>query len=65
MANAKKCDRCGAYYDHNNGVESIRGNFVVGVKVVTTIDVSHKSFDLCDDCIEKLYGFLRMEDKEE
>ena len=59
MADAKRCDRCGNYYDENKGTRSINGWFVRGVRICTNSKCSdHKYLDLCDDCIEKLYAFL-------
>ena len=58
MADAKKCDRCGAYYDTNKGAKSINGYFVRGVRICTSISNSTIKVDLCDDCINKLYDFL-------
>ena len=51
MANAKKCDRCGEYYDEP-------GSNIVPVSE----GISYK-FDLCENCIEDLYDFLRLSDK--
>ena len=61
MANAKKCDRCGKYYDKNKGVKSINGCFVRGIRLETS--GSYMDLDLCDSCISELYTFLGL-DKE-
>mgnify|MGYP001773361988 FL=1 len=61
MANAKKCDRCGNYYDKNKGVKSINGCFVSGIRLETS--GPYTDLDLCDSCISELYTFLGL-DKE-
>lgn len=61
MANAKKCDRCGSYYDRNKGVKSINGCFVRGIRLETSD--RNRILDLCDHCICDLYTFLGI-DKE-
>lgn len=58
MANAKKCDRCGKYYDRNlecyapgtvaSGVSFTRVDGYIGLK-----------FDLCDSCIIDFKKFMR------
>ena len=42
MAIARKCDRCGKYYDEN---KKYRYNLVMGI-------------DLCDECLGKIKNFL-------
>ena len=61
MANAKKCDMCGIYYDENKGVYSINGRFVRGVRLETS--GPYRILDLCDNCVSDLYAFLGL-DKE-
>ena len=61
MANAKKCDRCRSYYDKNEGVKSINGLFVRGIRLETSGPYMY--LDLCDSCISELYTFLGL-DKE-
>ena len=56
MANAKKCDRCGSYYDKNKGVYSVDGCFVRSIRLETS--GPYKIFDLCDTCIFDLCTFL-------
>ena len=63
MARANKCDRCGSYYDKNNGVKSINGCFVRGIRLETS--GPYRVLDLCDSCINELYKFLRLDDKED
>ena len=63
MANAKKCDRCGSYYDKNKGVGSINRCFVSGIRLETS--GPYRSLDLCDSCIYDLYTFLGLKKEEE
>ena len=63
MANAKKCDRCRSYYDKNEGVKSINGFFVRGIRLETS--GPYMDLDLCDSCIDELYKFLGLDDKED
>lgn len=54
---AKKCDRCGAFYVPNyktNGVQATIGGFVPR-------DV--KFYDLCDECGKELQKFFGMEEQ--
>lgn len=59
---AKKCDRCGKYFSEST--ISCKGKFnVAGVAFVGEdrwTDVS-QAIDLCDDCIEELLKFLKIE----
>lgn len=60
MAEAKKCDRCGKYYDANRGPKSIEGAYVTGISINahTKLVHHHCDFDFCDECVNKLYRFL-------
>ena len=57
MANAKKCDRCGKYYDKNEA-RTESGSVLTGVGFITANNhvLDH---DLCDECIDKLKQFLK------
>ena len=59
MANAKKCDRCGSYYDRNKGDKNINGCFVRGIRLETS--GPYRILDLCDHCICDLYKFLELD----
>lgn len=63
MADAKKCDRCGSYYNKNKGVRSINGCFVKGIRLETL--GLYEVLDLCDTCIYDLYKFLGLNKEEE
>ena len=46
MANAKKCNRCGKYYDDIPKVKSINGYKVRGIKIFTSYG-PYLKLDLC------------------
>lgn len=57
MAIAKKCDRCGKFYEKN--LESgYKREIVVGVCFINTLDNSIEDRDLCDECIVKFKRFM-------
>ena len=62
MVFVKKCDRCKSYYDKNEGVKSIDGYFVRGIRLETS--APGKILDLCDPCICELYTFLGLNEEE-
>lgn len=64
MASAKKCDRCGKYYDKNelyktsvNGCKTVIDGVAFSVKCDDITDYH----DLCDDCITLLKQWLKGE----
>lgn len=60
--NAKKCDRCKNYYDKNYNNRKIEGYPVTGIRIVAERPSGAAArivkIDLCDCCVEKLYGFF-------
>ena len=56
MANAKKCDRCGKFYQ-----EMVREK--LKLRQYVDMSSSHIEYDLCPKCTEKLRTFLRFERK--
>lgn len=58
MANAKKCDRCGSYYDHNVRVRAPKGGFLGAIETLTSNMNDIKCYDLCDNCAEDLMRFI-------
>lgn len=60
MANAKKCDRCGAYYDKNEKfkLKKTPADIKDGIMFTGLNGYNGAQIDLCDDCIEKLDIFL-------
>ena len=63
MANAKRCDRCGLYYDEYN----IRNNSEkINIVMIINIDskddyYSHGPYDLCPACSNELMKWLKKE----
>jgi hypothetical protein len=73
MATARKCDRCGKYYDRNE-LERSCANYsgrmarISHLKVYTNfhgIMDSSDEYDLCDECWEKFFKFIGEEVEEE
>lgn len=65
---AKKCDRCGKYYNENKKYKEkcrigrvVFEEYIDGVKF-SVKDHTGKRIDLCDDCITELRKFLNMEE---
>ena len=61
MAEAKKCDRCGGFYDHYK-MDIKRRNINLSadgtVKIQECLSIRTEVFDLCPDCFENLIRFL-------
>lgn len=58
MSKAKKCYRCGKFYEKNVVIESkgsAFGDTIGGIKTVTKEGRTDEDFDLCDDCVKSLY----------
>lgn len=53
MANAKKCDRCGKFYVKNR--QEFAGCMLKHCNLMASSNIH---FDLCDECIGKLWTFL-------
>lgn len=65
--NAKKCDRCGAYYDKNKKHKTfgrISGGVISGIWMVDQSGREDYYFDLCDDCIGDLKKFLNIKESD-
>ena len=60
MATAKKCDRCGKYYDKNiEHKQNINGRLYYEDGMgFTSAEVTTDFKDLCDECLYKLHIFL-------
>lgn len=61
MANAKKCDICGRYYDKNTKYTSsgrLAGSIISGIATTNRIYEKDKCYDLCDKCLTELFEFL-------
>ena len=60
MAEARKCDRCGIYYDnntkHNFGITILgHGIMATGITMNLSNDDKGISYDLCDGCLTNFY----------
>ena len=57
----KKCDRCGAIYEKNEKCKTkATGNGIVStIATVSERGIPDEEYDLCDECIEKLYDWLK------
>lgn len=62
MANVRKCDRCGSYYEKIQN-EPINEFTWQGVRVINGNIKNSKVFDLCDECLDKLHKFLVVEEE--
>lgn len=67
---AKKCDRCGKFYDHYSYPVNQSGPYRHGNKLMLANEiygVNHhvKEFDLCKDCMDELEEFLGMHKEKE
>jgi hypothetical protein len=64
MANAKKCDRCGEFYQavEQNVVEQLAYNigFLARPKNDTTMMLIEQCVDLCPECSRSLKNWLSM-----
>lgn len=62
MADARKCDACGKYYDVNQRYETsgrVRGGILKGIVTIDSDSgCTDKYFDLCDDCMGHILGFV-------
>lgn len=60
MAAAKKCDRCGKFYDRNTRINKGRykNEFIDGIVKTTNIGNYLNQIDRCDECLDKLDIFL-------
>ena len=60
MAAAKKCDRCGKFYDRNTRINKglYKNEVIDGIVKTTNIGNYLNQIDLCDECLDKLDIFL-------
>ena len=64
---AKKCDRCGKLYEHYDGSKKFRDTEKANALILIDRDLdnkywSHRSFDLCPDCMKILEVFIKNEE---
>ena len=60
MALAKKCDRCGKFYDHYPTGDKLQNNAIKMVHKTAEglIHGKEKSLDLCPECMKKFDEFM-------
>lgn len=61
---AKKCDRCGKFYDHYDGNRQFKDGERANALVLIDRDLdekywSRKTYDLCPACMEEFETFIR------
>ena len=56
MSNAKKCDRCGKFYDKYKGVRRIEGGFFYDSIALSGDKCAF--IDLCETCMTDLINWL-------
>lgn len=63
MSSARKCDRCGKYYDYN-ALKNIKSKQIIGIRIQTS--TYFDDYDLCPECADKLLKFMgiKEDDKE-
>ena len=62
MADAKKCDRCGALYDIYCGIAFVTNGWEYNHMAIFANGGVSKTFDLCPNCMGELINFLKDED---
>lgn len=64
MANAKKCDRCGKYYDNNETY--INGWRTTGLETISNSSGGFGGrYDLCDDCLKEFIEVFMKGEKDD
>lgn len=61
MAYAKKCDRCGKYYDDESSKDKnfkVNGITVHKMALIDACDHPIHNYDLCDQCARDLFHWL-------
>lgn len=62
--NAKKCDRCGKYYDEYNQNSKSNGICFCRKFFTNNLTVAHDlCIDLCPDCMNDVKAFLKTDTK--
>lgn len=65
MSVARKCDRCGKFYEKNRVKWYLNGGSITrGIRIVNKDNRISVEYDLCDSCIEDLRCFMSYDDKE-
>lgn len=57
----KKCDRCGAIYEKNKKckTKATVNGIVSTIATISERGIPDEEYDLCDECIEKLYDWMK------
>ena len=57
----KKCDRCGAIFEKNEKykTKATRNGIISAIATISDRELLDEEYDLCDECIEKLYDWLK------
>ena len=66
MADAKKCDRCGRYYDDESSKDKnfkVNGETVYQIALINASDGRICEYDLCDQCARDLFHWLCNEEE--
>lgn len=61
MADAKKCDRCGSYYDDGSSKDKsfkVNGETVYQIALINSSDRRICEYDLCDQCTRDLFHWM-------
>ena len=58
MADAKKCDRCGGYYEEANRSFKINGHRASRIRILGVGGGLIGDYDLCDHCAREYFKFL-------
>lgn len=67
MSLAKKCDRCGVYYEQRSisfKKQSINGIVLADRKVNNEAQFGRMNIDLCPKCLNSLVAWLAYDEKE-
>lgn len=66
MSVARKCDRCGKFYEKNRVKWFFNGGSITrGINVINKNNLISAEYDLCDSCIEDFRDFMvNYDDKE-
>ncbi len=61
---AKKCDRCGKFYDHYNGNQQFKNGERANAMLLIDRDLDEKywsrmTYDLCPECMGDFEKFIR------
>lgn len=67
MSAARKCDRCGKFYEKNSVKWYLNGGSITrGINIISNNNLIAVECDLCDSCIEDFRAFMDYyDDKEE